>query len=144
MLGNPNFDLIQQDITMPLYLDVDEIYNLACPVSPIHYHSDPIQTTKTSVIGAINLLGLAKRVNAKILQASTSEDYGNPLEHPQQEDYWGHVNPNGIRSCYDEGKRCAETLFLRLSPSARFKNQNSSNIQYIRSKYASRGWSRGE
>ncbi|MEP2977911.1 MAG: UDP-glucuronic acid decarboxylase family protein [Lentilitoribacter sp.] len=111
-LGNPNFDLIQHDITMPLYLDVDEIYNLACPASPIHYQSDPIQTTKTSVIGALNLLGLAKRVNAKILQASTSEVYGDPLEHPQQEDYWGHVNPNGIRSCYDEGKRCAETLFL--------------------------------
>jgi UDP-glucuronate decarboxylase len=112
LMGNPYFELIRHDITFPLYIEVDEIYNLACPASPVHYQSDPVQTTKTSVHGAINMLGLAKRVRAKILQASTSEVYGDPLVHPQQEDYWGNVNPIGIRSCYDEGKRCAETLFF--------------------------------
>ena len=112
LLGRPNFELIRHDITFPLYIEVDEIYNLACPASPIHYQFDPVQTTKTSVHGAINMLGLAKRVKAKIFQASTSEVYGDPLVHPQREDYWGHVNPIGPRSCYDEGKRCAETLFF--------------------------------
>jgi UDP-glucuronate decarboxylase len=106
------FELIRHDVTFPLYVEVDEIYNLACPASPIHYQHDPVQTTKTSVHGAINMLGLAKRVKAKILQASTSEVYGDPNVHPQTEDYWGHVNPIGQRSCYDEGKRCAETLFF--------------------------------
>ncbi len=112
LLGNPRFELMRHDITFPLYVEVDEIYNLACPASPIHYQFDPVQTTKTSVHGAINMLGLAKRVKAKILQASTSEVYGDPQIHPQTEDYWGHVNPIGVRSCYDEGKRCAETLFF--------------------------------
>jgi UDP-glucuronate decarboxylase len=112
LLGLPNFELIRHDITFPLYVEVDEIYNLACPASPVHYQHDPVQTTKTSVHGAINMLGLAKRVKAKILQASTSEVYGDPNVHPQTEDYWGHVNPVGPRSCYDEGKRCAETLFF--------------------------------
>ena len=112
LLEQKNFDLIRHDVTFPLYVEVDEIYNLACPASPIHYQHDPVQTTKTSVHGAINMLGLAKRVKAKILQASTSEVYGDPNVHPQTEDYWGHVNPIGPRSCYDEGKRCAETLFF--------------------------------
>ena len=112
LLGNSCFELIRHDITFPLYLEVDEIFNLACPASPVHYQNDPIQTTKTSVHGAINMLGLAKRVKARIFQASTSEVYGDPLVHPQPEDYWGHVNPVGVRSCYDEGKRCAETLFF--------------------------------
>ena len=112
MIGNPHFELIRHDVTFPLYIEVDEIYNLACPASPIHYQHDPVQTTKTSVHGAINMLGLAKRTKAKILQASTSEVYGDPEVHPQREDYWGRVNPIGIRSCYDEGKRCAETLFF--------------------------------
>ncbi|MCK5716260.1 MAG: SDR family oxidoreductase, partial [Thiomargarita sp.] len=112
LMSHPHFELMRHDVTFPLYVEVDEIYNLACPASPIHYQHDPVQTTKTSVHGAINMLGLAKRVNAKILQASTSEVYGDPKVHPQTEDYWGHVNPNGIRSCYDEGKRCAETLFF--------------------------------
>ncbi len=112
LLGNPGFEFIRHDVTFPLYVEVDEIYNLACPASPIHYQHDPIQTTKTSVHGAINMLGLAKRLNAKILQASTSEVYGDPEIHPQTEDYWGRVNPIGPRSCYDEGKRCAETLFF--------------------------------
>jgi len=110
--GNPRFELMRHDVTFPLYVEVDEIYNLACPASPIHYQYDPVQTTKTSVHGAINMLGLAKRVKSKILQASTSEVYGDPQVHPQREDYWGHVNPIGFRSCYDEGKRCAETLFF--------------------------------
>ncbi len=109
---NPRFELLRHDITFPLYVEVDEIYNLACPASPIHYQTDPVQTTKTCVHGSINMLGLAKRVNARILQASTSEVYGDPEEHPQAESYWGRVNPVGIRSCYDEGKRCAETLFF--------------------------------
>jgi UDP-glucuronate decarboxylase len=110
--GHPNFEFLRHDVTFPLYVEVDEIYNLACPASPIHYQHDPVQTTKTSVHGAINMLGLAKRLNCKILQASTSEVYGDPSVHPQSEDYWGHVNPIGPRSCYDEGKRCAETLFF--------------------------------
>jgi UDP-glucuronate decarboxylase len=112
LLTNPNFTLIRHDVTFPLYVEVDQIYNLACPASPIHYQFDPVQTTKTSVHGAINMLGLAKRLKARILQASTSEVYGDPEIHPQTEDYWGRVNPIGIRSCYDEGKRCAETLFF--------------------------------
>jgi UDP-glucuronate decarboxylase len=112
LLDHKRFELIRHDVTFPIYLEVDQIYNLACPASPIHYQHDPVQTTKTSVHGAINMLGLAKRVKAKILQASTSEVYGDPTVHPQTEDYWGHVNPIGIRSCYDEGKRCAETLFF--------------------------------
>ncbi|MGZ5598879.1 MAG: UDP-glucuronic acid decarboxylase family protein, partial [Usitatibacter sp.] len=112
LIGNPNFELLRHDVTFPLYVEVDEIYNLACPAAPVHYQFDPVQTTKTSVHGAINMLGLAKRVKAKILQASTSEVYGDPKVHPQKEDYWGHVNPIGMRSCYDEGKRCAETLFF--------------------------------
>ena len=111
LLGRSNFELMRHDVTFPLYVEVDEIYNLACPASPIHYQYDPVQTTKTSVHGAINMLGLAKRVRAKIFQASTSEVYGDARVHPQKEDYWGHVNPIGPRSCYDEGKRCAETLF---------------------------------
>jgi UDP-glucuronate decarboxylase len=112
LLEHKNFELIRHDVTFPYYVEVDEIYNLACPASPIHYQHDPVQTTKTSVHGAINMLGLAKRVKAKILQASTSEVYGDPDVHPQREDYWGNVNPIGTRSCYDEGKRCAETLFF--------------------------------
>lgn len=112
LLDNPRFELIRHDVTFPLYVEVDAIYNLACPASPIHYQFDPVQTTKTSVHGAINMLGLAKRVKARILQASTSEVYGDPEVHPQREDYWGRVNPIGSRSCYDEGKRCAETLFF--------------------------------
>ena len=110
--GNPSFEFMRHDVTFPLFVEVDEIYNLACPASPIHYQHDPVQTTKTSVHGAINMLGLAKRLGCKILQASTSEVYGDPAVHPQSEDYWGHVNPIGPRSCYDEGKRCAETLFF--------------------------------
>ncbi len=110
--GHPNFEFVRHDITFPLFVEVDEIYNLACPASPVHYQHDPVQTTKTSVHGAINMLGLAKRLGCKILQASTSEVYGDPSVHPQTEDYWGHVNPIGPRSCYDEGKRCAETLFF--------------------------------
>jgi UDP-glucuronate decarboxylase len=112
ILGQSNFELLRHDVTFPLYVEVDEIYNLACPASPVHYQFDPVQTTKTSVHGAINMLGLAKRVKAKILQASTSEVYGDPKVHPQTEAYWGNVNPIGLRSCYDEGKRCAETLFF--------------------------------
>ena len=112
LIGQKYFDLMRHDVTFPLYVEVDEIYNLACPASPVHYQYDPVQTTKTSVHGAINMLGLAKRVHAKILQASTSEVYGDPEVHPQSEAYWGRVNPIGIRSCYDEGKRCAETLFF--------------------------------
>lgn len=110
--GHPHFEMLRHDVTFPLYVEVDEIYNLACPASPVHYQRDPIQTTKTSIFGAINMLGLAKRTGAKIMQASTSEVYGDPQVHPQTEDYWGHVNTTGIRSCYDEGKRCAETLFF--------------------------------
>lgn len=112
LLSNPHVEMMRHDVTFPLYVEVDEIFNLACPASPVHYQRDPVQTTKTSVHGAINMLGLAKRTGAKILQASTSEVYGDPQVHPQTEDYWGHVNTIGIRSCYDEGKRCAETLFF--------------------------------
>ncbi len=112
LLGHPGFELMRHDITFPLYVEVDEIYNLACPASPVHYQFDPVQTTKTSVVGAVNMLGLAKRLKVPILQASTSEVYGDPAVHPQVEEYWGNVNPIGPRSCYDEGKRCAETLFF--------------------------------
>jgi UDP-glucuronate decarboxylase len=123
LLANPHFELLRHDITFPLYVEVDEIYNLACPASPIHYQFDPVQTTKTIVHGAINMLGLAKRIKAKIFQASTSEVYGDPQVHPQTEDYWGHVNPIGHRSCYDEGKRCAETLFFD------YRRQHNLNIK---------------
>jgi UDP-glucuronate decarboxylase len=112
LLDHPHFEVVRHDVTFPLYVEVDQVYNLACPASPIHYQRDPVQTTKTSVLGAINMLGLAKRLRIKILQASTSEVYGDPSIHPQTEDYWGHVNPIGTRSCYDEGKRCAEALFF--------------------------------
>ncbi len=112
LLGNPRFEFLRHDVTFPLYVEADEIYNLACPASPVHYQNDPVQTTKTSVHGAINMLGLAKRLRARILQASTSEVYGDPTQHPQTEEYWGNVNPVGPRACYDEGKRCAETLFF--------------------------------
>ncbi len=126
LLNNPHFELMRHDVTFPLYVEVDEIYNLACPASPIHYQFDPVQTTKTSVHGAINMLGLAKRTKARILQASTSEVYGDPEVHPQTEDYCGHVNPIGTRSCYDEGKRCAETLFFD------YHRQNNVDIKVIR------------
>ena len=126
LLDNPNFELIRHDVTFPLYIEVDEIYNLACPASPIHYQHDPVQTIKTSVHGAINMLGLAKRIGAKIFQASTSEVYGDPEIHPQDESYWGRVNPVGIRSCYDEGKRCAETLFFD------YHRQHKLNIKVAR------------
>lgn len=126
LLDNPYFELVRHDVTHPYFAEVDEIYNLACPASPVHYQYNPIKTIKTSVLGAVNMLGLAKRVKAKILQASTSEVYGDPQVHPQPETYWGHVNPIGIRSCYDEGKRCAETLFMD------YHNQNSVNIKIIR------------
>ncbi len=112
LMSNPHFEMMRHDVTFPLYVEIDEIYNLACPASPVHYQFNPVQTTKTSVHGAINMLGLAKRTRARIFQASTSEVYGDPKIHPQREDYWGHVNPIGVRSCYDEGKRCAETLFF--------------------------------
>ena len=126
LLNNPNFELIRHDITWPLYVEVDMIYNLACPASPIHYQHDPVQTTKTSVMGAINMLGLAKRLNIPILQASTSEIYGDPEVHPQPEEYWGNVNTIGPRSCYDEGKRCAETLFYD------YRHQLGTNTKIIR------------
>ncbi|MDG1030969.1 MAG: SDR family oxidoreductase [Alphaproteobacteria bacterium] len=126
LTAHPNFEVIRHDVTFPLYLEVDQIYNLACPASPIHYQYDPVQTTKTSVHGAINMLGLAKRVNARILQASTSEVYGDPEVHPQTEDYWGRVNPIGVRACYDEGKRCAETLFFD------YRRQHNVDIKVLR------------
>ena len=126
LLPNPAFEILRHDITFPLYVEVDQIYNLACPASPIHYQFDPVQTTKTSVVGAINMLGLAKRTKAQILQASTSEVYGDPTVHPQTEDYWGNVNPIGRRSCYDEGKRCAETLFFD------YHRQHSLDIRVVR------------
>ena len=126
LLDNPKFELIRHDVTFPLYVECDEIYNLACPASPVHYQRDPVQTVKTCVHGAINMLGLAKRLNAKILQASTSEVYGDPFIHPQVEEYWGNVNPIGIRACYDEGKRCAETLFMD------YHRQNGIRIKIIR------------
>jgi len=126
LVNNPNFELVRHDVVNPYFIEVDEIYNLACPASPIHYQFNPIKTTKTSVLGAINMLGLAKRTNAKILQASKSEVYGNPEVHPQNESYWGHGNPIGIRSCYDEGKRCAETLFVD------YHKENKVKIKIIR------------
>jgi UDP-glucuronate decarboxylase len=126
LMDNPYFELIRHDITMPFFIEVNEIYNLACPASPIHYQYNPIKTIKTSVMGAINMLGLAKRINAKILQASTSEVYGDPKIHPQPESYWGNVNPIGLRACYDEGKRCAESLFIN------YHRQNNVNIKIIR------------
>ena len=126
LMGNPYFEVIRHDITAPFYIEVDEIYNLACPASPIHYQYNPIKTVKTSVMGAINMLGLAKRIHAKVLQASTSEVYGDPVVHPQPEEYWGNVNPIGIRSCYDEGKRCAETLFFD------YHRQNNVRIKVVR------------
>ena len=126
LMDNPYFEVIRHDITSPFYIEVDEIYNLACPASPVHYQYNPIKTVKTSVMGAINMLGLAKRINAKILQASTSEVYGDPTVHPQPEEYWGNVNPNGIRSCYDEGKRCAETQFFD------YHRQNHVRIKVVR------------
>lgn len=126
LMSNPYFELIRHDVISPFFIEVDEIYNLACPASPIHYQYNPIKTIKTSVMGAINMLGLAKRVNAKILQASTSEVYGNPMVHPQPESYWGNVNPVGLRSCYDEGKRCAETMFMD------YHHQNKVKIKIVR------------
>ncbi|HMM12067.1 MAG TPA: SDR family oxidoreductase [Bacteroidales bacterium] len=126
LIGNPYFELVRHDVTTPYFAEVDEIYNLACPASPVHYQFNPIKTIKTSVMGAINMLGLAKRIKAKVLQASTSEVYGNPEQHPQNESYWGHVNPIGPRSCYDEGKRCAETLFMD------YHHQNGVKIKIIR------------
>ena len=126
LIGNPYFELMRHDVTFPLYVEVDQIYNLACPASPVHYQFDPVQTTKTSVHGAINMLGLAKRVKARIFQASTSEVYGDPAVHPQPESYWGNVNPIGPRSCYDEGKRCAETLFFD------YHAQNNLDIKVVR------------
>ena len=126
LLGNPDFEIMRHDITFPLFVEVDEIYNLACPASPVHYQFDPVQTTKTSVVGAVNMLGLAKRLKVPILQASTSEVYGDPAVHPQTEDYWGNVNPIGPRSCYDEGKRCAETLFFD------YRRQHNLAIKVIR------------
>ncbi len=126
LLAKPNFELIRHDLAQPVFLEVDEIYNLACPASPVHYQYNPVKTIKTNIMGAIHMLGLAKRVKAKILQASTSEVYGNPVIHPQTESYWGNVNPIGIRSCYDEGKRCAETLFFD------YYRQNNVNIRVIR------------
>ena len=126
LMDNHKFELIRHDVTREIFLEVDEIYNLACPASPVHYQYNPIKTLKTSVMGAINMLGMAKRVKAKILQASTSEVYGDPVVHPQREDYWGNVNPIGIRSCYDEGKRCAETLFID------YHRQNKVRIKIIR------------
>lgn len=126
LIGNKFFELVRHDVTQPFYAEVDEIYNLACPASPVHYQKDPIKTIKTSVMGAINMLGLAKRINAKILQASTSEVYGDPIVHPQSESYWGNVNPIGPRSCYDEGKRCAESLFIN------YHQQNNVRIKIAR------------
>lgn len=126
LLSNPHFELVRHDVTLPYYAEVDEIYNLACPASPIHYQYDPVNTVKTSVIGAINMLGLAKQSKARILQASTSEVYGDPVVHPQDESYWGNVNPIGTRSCYDEGKRCAETLFMD------YHRQNKVDVKIIR------------
>ena len=138
LLDEPHFEMMRHDVTFPLFVEVDEIYNLACPASPIHYQHDPVQTTKTSVHGAINMLGLAKRLRAKIFQASTSEVYGDPAVHPQEESYWGHVNPIGLRSCYDEGKRCAETLFFDYYRQHKLQIKKSSTyLQYLWPKYAS-------
>ncbi len=137
LLANPHFEAMRHDVTFPLYVEVDEIYNLACPASPVHYQFDPVQTTKTSVIGAINMLGLAKRVGAKILQASTSEVYGDPTVHPQTEDYRGNVNPLGPRACYDEGKRCAETLFFDYHRQHKTSDQGRADLQHLRPAHAS-------
>lgn len=126
LLGRTYFEVIRHDVILPLFVEVDEIYNLACPASPIHYQRDPVQTTKTSVMGAINMLGLAKRLKIKVLQASTSEVYGDPLSHPQKESYWGNVNPSGVRACYDEGKRCAETLFFD------YRRQHNVRVKVVR------------
>ncbi len=126
LIGNPSFELIRHDIVQPIFLEVDQIYNFACPASPVHYQYNPVKTVKTSVMGAINMLGLAKRVKARILQASTSEVYGDPKEHPQKESYWGHVNPIGVRSCYDEGKRVAETLMMD------YHRQNNVDVKIVR------------
>ena len=136
LLGNPRFELMRHDVTFPLYAEVDEIFNLACPASPVHYQFDPVQTTKTSVIGAINMLGLAKRVKARILQASTSEIYGDPDVHPQAEGYWGNVNPIGLRSCYDEGKTMRRDAVLRLSPAAQDADQGRPDLQHLRPAHA--------
>ena len=137
LLDNSRFELIRHDVTFPLYVEVDQIYNLACPASPIHYQRDPVQTTKTSVHGAINMLGLAKRLRATILQASTSEVYGDPSVHPQTEEYWGNVNPIGPRSCYDEGKRCAETLFFDYRRQHNLPHQGGAHFQHLWSTHAS-------
>ena len=136
LLRHPQFETLRHDVTFPLYVEVDEIYNLACPASPIHYQFDPVQTTKTSVIGAINMLGLAKRVKAKILQASTSEVYGDPDVHPQTEDYRGNVNPLGPRACYDEGKRARRDAVLRLPPPAQGAHQGRAHLQHLRPAHA--------
>ena len=143
LLDNPHFEVMRHDITFPLYVEVDEIFNLACPASPVHYQFDPVQTTKTSVIGAINMLGLAKRVGAKILQASTSEVYGDPTVHPQTEDYRGNVNPLGPRACYDEGKRCAETLFFDYHRQHKTAHQGGADLQHLRPAHAPERWPRG-
>ena len=143
LLGHPRFELIRHDVTFPIYLEVDEIYNLACAASPIHYQFDPVQTTKSSVHGAINMLGLAKRTRARILQASTSEVYGDPEVHPQREDYWGRVNPIGPRACYDEGKRCAETLFFDYYRQHRLQIKVAQDLQHLRSTHAPQRRPRG-
>src|SRR6266571_1264825 len=140
LLKHPHFELMRHDVMFPLYVEVEEIYNLACPASPVHYQFDPVQTTKTSVHGAINMLGLAKRVKAKILQASTSEVYGDPEIHPQSEDYWGRVNPVGMRSCYDEGKRCAETLFFDYWRQHSVRIKVAADLQHLWSTHASARW----
>ena len=136
LMGHPRFELLRHDVTFPLYVEVDEIYNLACPASPIHYQHDPVQTTKTNVLGAINMLGLAKRLKCRIFQASTSEVYGDPAVHPQREDYWGNVNPIGPRSCYDEGKRCAETLFFDYHRQHGARDQGRAHLQHLRAAHA--------
>ena len=132
LLSNPRFEFMRHDICFPLFVEVDAIYNLACPASPVHYQHDPVQTTKVSVSGAINMLGLAKRLGCRVLQASTSEVYGDPVQHPQTESYWGNVNPIGIRSCYDEGKRCAETLFFDYHRQHGLENKGGEDIQHVR------------
>jgi len=131
LLGMQNFELLRHDITFPVFLEVDQIYNLACPASPVHYQYNPVKTIKTNVLGAINVLGLAKRVKARVLQASTSEVYGDPIEHPQTESYWGRVNPIGPRSCYDEGKRVAETLFFRLPSPEQGGHPGAADLQHL-------------
>ncbi len=138
LLSNPRFEAMCHDATFPLYVELDEIYNLACPAPPVHYQQDPVQTTKASVHDAINMLGLAKRLKARILQASTSKVYGDPLAHPQTEDYWGNVNPIGLRSCYDEGKRCAEILFFDYYRQHRLGIKGSAHFQHLWAKNASK------